>query len=138
MPELAMTNLEAEMVSQLYEERGALSTVDGAMTVFAGACLGGGTTINWQACIKTPDFVLEEWAEENGVADFAKPVFQNHLDSVWKRIGADREEVIHNTNNQLLIKGSKVLGQEVNPIAKNSSHCNSDGAHRCGWCTCWL
>lgn len=134
MPEQEMTNLEAEMVSQLYEERGALSTVDGAMTVFAGACLGGGTTINWQACIKTPDFVLEEWAEESGIADFAKPVFQNHLDSVWKRLGANREEVIHNTNNQLLIKGSNLLGQEINPIAKNSSHCNSDGAHRCGWC----
>ncbi len=134
IPESSMSNLEAEMVSQLYEERGALSSSDGAMTVFAGSCLGGGTTINWQACIKTPDFVLEEWAEESGIEDFVKPIFQKHLQSVWDRVGAGSERIIHNRNNQHLISGSKALGQKVNEIAKNSSHCNHDNAYRCGWC----
>ncbi|MEI6407760.1 MAG: GMC family oxidoreductase [Bacteroidota bacterium] len=134
IPESAMSNLEAEMVSQLYEERGALSSADGAMTVFAGACLGGGTTINWQACIKTPEYVLEEWAEESGIEDFVKPIYQKHLQRVWDRIGAGSEKIIHNRNNQHLISGSIALGQEVNEIAKNSSHCNHDDAYRCGWC----
>ena len=134
LPESAMTNLEADMVSQLYEEHGSLSSVDGSMTVFAGACLGGGTTINWQACFKTPDYVLEEWAESSGISDFTGPAFQKSLERVWQRIGAGREAILHNRNNQLLIQGSQALGQLVKDIPKNSSHCNSDGTHSCGWC----
>ncbi|MFM2285831.1 MAG: hypothetical protein RLZZ543_1328, partial [Bacteroidota bacterium] len=134
MPFSEMNGREAEMVSQQYEERGALTNVDGSMTIFAGATLGGGTSINWQACFKTPDYILEEWAEKSGIQAFTSKSYKESLDVVWERIGAGKEAILHNRNNQLLIQGSKALHQTVNEIPKNSSHCNADDGESCGWC----
>src|SRR5690606_27380244 len=41
------TQREVETMQRLYEQRGALTTKSGSVSVLAGSCLGGGTTINW-------------------------------------------------------------------------------------------
>ena len=70
---------ELRGMRSLFREGGASGTRDLSVSLFAGACIGGGTTVNWQSCFRTPDDVREEWAEISGC---------NHFTGV-KTIGGD-------------------------------------------------
>lgn len=43
----------------MYEQAGILATEDGAVSVLAGATLGGGTRVNWCASFRTPAHVRQ-------------------------------------------------------------------------------
>ena len=57
------------------------------ISILAGATLGGGTRINWQASFRTPAHVRREWATEHGLEAFNTPRYDRALDAVWQRIG---------------------------------------------------
>ncbi|MCS6807294.1 MAG: GMC family oxidoreductase N-terminal domain-containing protein, partial [Bacteroidota bacterium] len=76
------TQREAEMVSTYYEAGGTCTTKDGSISLFAGSCLGGGTTINWTAALRTPEYVLEEWAQKHGNPHFASPEYKRSFQLV--------------------------------------------------------
>lgn len=57
------------------------------MNILAGATLGGGTRVNWQASFKTPSHVRQEWAEQHGLPDIASDKFDRALDAVCTRLG---------------------------------------------------
>ena len=101
------------------------------MSLFAGACIGGGTTINWQSCFRTPDDVRAEWADASGCAFFTSDSFTESLDAVWRRIGASTDESEINENNNAICRGAKSLGYRWSVIARNSLGCDSD---QCGNC----
>ena len=54
-------------VKQLYQGGGAVATLNQQMLILAGSTFGGGTTVNWSACIKTPFKVRKEWYDDFGV-----------------------------------------------------------------------
>lgn len=67
-----------------------LSTSDcgpAGISILAGATLGGGTRVNWQASFRTPAHVRREWAGEHGLEAFNSPRYDRALDAVWQRIG---------------------------------------------------
>lgn len=111
--------LEAEMVSTMYESRGALTTQDGGVTVFAGSCLGGGTTINWAGSFDTPDYILHEWATEHGLPDLTDASFRSAQQAVARAIGVNTQYRWHNHQNQALQDGSRALGHEPKLIPRN-------------------
>lgn len=41
------------------------------VSVLAGSCVGGGTTVNWCASFRTPDHVIAEWGQQHGLPDLA-------------------------------------------------------------------
>jgi choline dehydrogenase-like flavoprotein len=113
----------------MYEKYGALTTRDLSMIILAGSLLGGGTTINWSASLRTPLNVLEEWARDYGFSAAAAPEFQSSMDAICERTNVGLSE--HNMNgvNDALARGCKALGYDVQPVPRNVKGCED-----CGFC----
>ena len=52
---------EAMMYKLLYQEGGTRLTKNGGVKVMQGRCLGGGTAVNWSACLPPRLETLQEW-----------------------------------------------------------------------------
>src|SRR5689334_17265570 len=119
-----------ELASQsLFEKGGLLTTSDLSMSVLAGSTLGGGTTINWAASLRTPEDVLYEWEHDYGFTGASGVDFQHSLDAVLKRMNVGAEKSLINGNNAALEKGCKALGYDLTPIPRNVKGCEE-----CGFC----
>jgi choline dehydrogenase-like flavoprotein len=118
-------------MQRLFREGGLAGTRDLSVTLLAGASIGGGTTVNWQSCFRTPDDVREEWAELSGCGFFEADTFTESLDAVWRRIGASTDESEINENNSVIARGAKSLGFSCSVIARNSLGCDPA---QCGNC----
>ncbi|MCU1589166.1 MAG: oxidoreductase [Frankiales bacterium] len=90
-------------------KNGVALTADSNVGLLAGQTLGGGTTINWQNCVRPSAAVLKEWATEHGLTDVATD-FDRHLDAVSARMGANDECSDFNGPHQRMIEGAKALG----------------------------
>lgn len=58
-----MTGDENEAFNNMVEGGGVLSSDEGAISVFAGSTWGGGSRVNWSACLQTDRIVREEWTK---------------------------------------------------------------------------
>ena len=63
----------------LYERKGTLMTEDGGLRIMAGTAWGGGTFVNWSACLVTPEKVRQEWAKNHKLPYFTSPEFQKAI-----------------------------------------------------------
>ncbi|HYR10156.1 MAG TPA: GMC family oxidoreductase N-terminal domain-containing protein, partial [Longimicrobium sp.] len=105
------TEREAELTPRLYADAGARATDDLAFPMLQGRAVGGGTTVNWLVMLRTPDWVLDEWAGAHGTvgmrpADLA-PVFDRIEDETHTRVVPDDA---HSPPNRLLLEGARALG----------------------------
>jgi Choline dehydrogenase and related flavoproteins len=116
---------------ELYLDRGTTATRDLSIALLAGAALGGGTTVNWQTSLHTPDSVRREWAEMSGVDHFTDDSFTRSLDEVCSRLSVSTNESEVNPNNAALRDGCAKLGYDWSPIRRNSSGCD---VAQCGNC----
>jgi choline dehydrogenase-like flavoprotein len=95
-------------MARMYKNGVAL-TADSNVGLLAGHTLGGGTTINWQNCVRPAPAVLQEWADEFGLTDVATD-FDRHLDAVSQRMGANDTCSDLNGPHQRMVEGAKALG----------------------------
>lgn len=129
-PETALTGNELDSTERLFENKGLLTTRDLAMTILAGSTLGGGTTVNWMASLRTPDYVLHEWDTEYGVSAFRDAVYQDALDAVSQRIHVTRDYAQDSRQNHFLELGAQTLGMQAETVPRNIFGCGGD----CGFC----
>jgi choline dehydrogenase-like flavoprotein len=123
------TQREVDMMSRLYDAKGALSTRDGGISLLAGACLGGGTTVNWAGAFRTPGYILQEWARAHDAPQFVSPDFQRSLDAVAEALSVNTDYPRHNGQNQALRDGSARLGQATRLIARNEKGLTDSDLH---------
>ncbi len=120
---------EMTSMDTMYEKHGALFTEDTSMSILAGSVLGGGTTVNWTASFRTPEYVLQEWEKVIGFSGATSEAYQQSLDAVSKRINVSTDESIANPNNHLLDKGCASLGYHSEVVPRNVKGCEA-----CGFC----
>jgi choline dehydrogenase-like flavoprotein len=116
---------------RLYLDSGLTASRDLGVAMLAGSCLGGGTTVNWQTCLRTPDYIRDEWTERSGCGLFTSDQFTRALDVVSIRLGASTDESAVNSNNAVIRQGCEALGYEWTITERNARGCDT---RQCGYC----
>ena len=125
---VAARQREAEAFAELYLDSGLAATDDLAVSILAGACVGGGTTVNWSTSLRLPPALAASWSATLGRPEFAGELADAY-DAVESRLGVTVASV-HNRNNGVIVDGCAKLGWPAQPIPRNAG-CSGD---RCGYC----
>ncbi len=128
--EADFTLQEAQAMPELYLKRGTLTSKDLGVIILAGSTLGGGTVVNWTTSFRTPDNILDEWAQVSGLKDFTGSELQKSFEAVEQRISVNTQNSAHNRQNQLLFEGCQALGYHAGSLRRNAVGCEQ----RCGTC----
>lgn len=117
LTEADFTGLELQAYQQAYWRGGPQSSADMNITMLAGSTLGGGTTINWTNCLRTRQWVRDEWAQA-GLEDVGTD-FERHVDAVWERIGVNDRCSDLNGTQERMRRGAEMLGWQASVATRN-------------------
>ncbi|MEY4609543.1 MAG: hypothetical protein RL625_1760 [Gemmatimonadota bacterium] len=126
------TEVELDALGHLYAEGGQRTTDDVGVSIVQGVGVGGGTNVNWMVMLRTPDWVLDEWATAHGTegmrpTDLAA-TFDQIEDEVHARIVPDDA---HSPSNRIILDGSARLGWSARSVRINAKGCVRTGF--CGY-----
>ncbi|MET0601459.1 MAG: GMC family oxidoreductase N-terminal domain-containing protein [Baekduia sp.] len=124
--EADFNQLELWAYEHLYRAGGVAQTAEGQVALMTGANLGGGSTVNWSNCLRTYDWVREEWERDHGLEGLAGPEYDRHLDAVSARIGVTTDCSDDNGPNRRLREGAEALGMGRRTIARNADAAKYD------------
>jgi long-chain-alcohol oxidase len=118
---------ELDGLRRLYHGRGATATDDQGIGILAGACLGGGTVVNYTTSFRTPADVRAEWGPVFESNDFSRA-----LDAVCDRLGVNTDHNRLSKREEILSRGLHELGWHEDRMPRNVRDCDQDGV--CGYC----
>jgi len=136
----AFDQRELDML-RLYADRGGRSTIDGAIPVQGGQCVGGGTTINYALSFDPIKAVWAGWRRDHGLNGFTfdedaadygvQDLNLSHcVAEVRRRINVQRVAQEHvNDNNRIFELGCRRLGVSTKRFELNMRDCIG-----CGYC----
>ncbi|MDE1852894.1 MAG: GMC family oxidoreductase N-terminal domain-containing protein [Thaumarchaeota archaeon] len=126
---------EMRMMQKLFQQSGTAATGDLSFVLLAGRGAGGGTTVNWNTCLRPPARILSEWEEEFGIKGVTGQEFSAYVDEVWRNMKVNDAESQRNGNNGVLWDGCRALGyregSDYHVIERNAVGCDQ----RCDYCT---
>jgi choline dehydrogenase-like flavoprotein len=125
---VAARQREAEAFAELYLEAGLCASEDNGVSILAGACVGGGTAVNWSTSLRLPPALAAEWSRALGRPEFAGELADAY-DAVETRLGVT-PATSHNRNNAVIADGCAKLGWSWRAIPRNAE-CSGD---QCGYC----
>jgi len=114
---------EAEAYPQLYQESAARKTLDKAITILQGRCVGGSTTVNWTSTFRTPSTTLAYWQREFGLEGLSDDLLLPWFEMMERRLSVASWAVTPNANNALLQSGAARLGITTGVIRRNVRGC---------------
>lgn len=119
---------EVEMYKLLYQEGATRLTKNGGVKVLQGRCLGGGTAVNWSACLPPRLETLDEW-QKRGLP-FNRQNLDPYLREVVNYLPIVRNDK-YNISAQKFIQGCK--DPNINIPAENLPN-NTHNCRECGSC----
>jgi choline dehydrogenase-like flavoprotein len=125
-----LSQLEGETMASMYLDHATAATEDVSVVLLAGACVGGGTTINWCTSLPISEKVAAQWSDASGGVDFERAL-KPHYDAVVARLEIAPSSV-HNANNAALLRGCQALGWHASENPRNAAGCG-DGCGYCGF-----
>ena len=114
---------ELDGYGRLYLDAATLATTDQSVGLFAGACLGGGTVVNFTTSFSTPEALRQEWAR-CGVAALASDDYTRSLDAVVERLGVTTDHSQPSRREQVMQRGLEALGWHVGVMPRNVRGCD--------------
>jgi choline dehydrogenase-like flavoprotein len=124
----SFTEREFDMYKTLYQEGAARLTSDGGVKVMQGRCLGGGTTVNWSACLPPRTETIEHWRHTYGL-HFTPDNLRPYLLEVVNFLHIHRNDR-YNSSARALIRGCTALGYHWGNLPNNTHDCRECGS--CG------
>jgi choline dehydrogenase-like flavoprotein len=118
---------EMDAYDRVYLNHGLLTTWDGAITMLAGAAVGGGTLVNWMTCIAAPEDVRADWARDHGLDGIDGASFDDDVATVERELGVAPSAVIP-PKDDVILRGAAALGWEAAPIRRNATDCGDCGS----------
>ncbi|MGB3355041.1 MAG: GMC family oxidoreductase [Mycobacterium sp.] len=118
--EADFAGLELPAFQQLFWRGGPTPTADFNVTMLAGGTLGGGPTVNWSNCLRTPAAVREQWTREFGLEGVDGPDFDRHTDAVWARLGVNADCSHLNGPHERMRDGATALGWSFTTLHRNA------------------
>jgi long-chain-alcohol oxidase len=118
---------ELDGLQRLYLDAGAAATDDHAVTILAGACLGGGTVSNYTTSFRTPDDVRADWG-----GTFTSDEYGRSLDAVCARLGVNTDHNRVSAREERFRHGLERLGWHVDAMPRNVVGCDQGAV--CGYC----
>lgn len=112
-----------------YLDRGLAASDDLGISILAGSCLGGGTTINWSTSFRLPRTIAGEWDTASGVGLLSAELLPEY-EILTQQLGLATSP--HNTNNAVLVRGCERLGIPSGSMPRNAQGCG-DGCGYCGY-----
>src|SRR5690606_12576364 len=100
------------------------------INVTMGRCVGGSSALTGGVCFRTPEHVLDFWAKERGLRDFAPARMEGYFEEVERRVHV--EEVprsMWSRSTTLWAEGAAKRGIDVQSLRRNT-----DGCDGCGQC----
>ena len=113
---------------RLYRGGGAAATDDQGVGLIAGACVGGGTLVNYSTSFRTPDDVLAEW---EGLG-FPSGELHASLDAVCARLGVNTDHNVPSRRDEVMRRGLEALGWHVDAMPRDVVGCEQGIV--CGSC----
>lgn len=90
--------------------------------------LGGGSVWNSAICLRTPDFILDKWALEDGLSDFAGGGLVPHYEAVERFMGVRMvEDDVLGPRNELFAEACQKVGYTPSRVLRNESGCKGSG-----------
>ncbi len=119
------------LVPRLYRQNASLGTDDQSIRILQGKAFGGSTTVNWMTSLRTPDWVLEEWAERFGLNEYLPEHLGKHFEMIEKRLNVHQvPDYAISPYNRIILDGAKMLDLHQKVLPNNSKDCIGCGS--CG------
>jgi choline dehydrogenase-like flavoprotein len=127
---------EIEMVSRLYQDGALQLSKDFRFQVFQGSCVGGSTVVNNAACFKTPDYILDKWINEMGIA-IDRERYLKSMDELYSLLHVSHTPQM--TLDKYLNPGGRLFSEACRnmgygPPELDSIMANIEGCLGCGYC----
>ena len=98
------------------------------MPTLQAKVLGGGSVFNSAICMRTPEFILQRWAQRHGLDELNSASLAPHFAAVEEFMHVrPTQDAVQGSRNELFRQGAQELGWGVEACSRNEAGCRGSG-----------